>query len=386
MMNALMLDIIEIRRKLHRQPELSGSEVSTARIVRELLLRFEPDAIIENLGGNGIAAVFDMDKPGPTVMFRAELDALPIAENSNLEYRSETHGVSHACGHDGHITILLGLAERIRQENDNLCGRVLLLFQPAEETAQGAFAVLNDPKFQELKPDYIFALHNLPGFDKGQVIIRDGVFASASKGLIIELDGETSHAGEPEKGNNPVHAMTAIIEGLIAIPQMFTSFKSAALITIIHAKLGGVAFGTSPGHAEIMATLRSHNDEELELLTQKSLAVVEGIAQTYGLSYKTRLVEYFPTIVNDSECVDIIESAANTLGMGVLYRQNPFAWTEDFSYFTQKIKGAFFGIGAGGNHPHLHSAVYDFPEEIIEDGINILYEIAKSVLRKDNSQ
>ena len=275
-------NLIDFRKTLHKEPELSRKEKNTSEYIVEILKQFSPEEIITEIGGFGIAAIFDPSSPKelktttrkyPTIMFRAELDALPISESNNFSYKSKNNGISHTCGHDGHMTILIGLVEKINQKYFK--ERIILLFQPAEETAEGAKLVLEDPKFRSLKPDYIFALHNLPGFEKGSIILRKGIFTSSSKGMIVKLQGESAHAGQPETGNNPVLAMIDIIEGLIAIPQKFTSLNNFALITIIHAKLGERAFGTSPGDAQVMATFRSHKDEDMIIMTQKAISLIK---------------------------------------------------------------------------------------------------------------
>jgi amidohydrolase len=376
------LDLIEIRKKLHKNPELSGKEKNTSEHIVEILKKLSPDEIITEIGGFGIVAVFDSKKSGTTIMFRAELDAIAIAESNNFSYKSKNNGISHKCGHDGHMTILIGLAEKIKQEISNLKGKIILLFQPAEETAEGAKLVLEDPKFRSLKPDYIFALHNLPGFEKGSIILRKGIFASSSKGMIVKLKGESAHAAQPETGNNPVLAMIDIIEGLIAIPQKLTSINNSALITIIHAKLGERAFGTSPGNAQVMATFRSHKDEIMKIMTTEAISLVKEKAIISNLDYEIEWVEYFPAIVNNDESVDIIEVAAKNLGKKIIYEKYPFAWTEDFSYFTQKFKGALFGLGSGNDIPQLHNSNYDFPDDIIKNGINIFFEIINEIQRR----
>ena len=382
-------NLIDFRKTLHKEPELSRKEKNTSAYIVEILKQFSPDEIITEIGGFGIAAVFDSSsrkepetttRKYPTIMFRAELDALPITESNNFSYKSKNKGISHKCGHDGHMAILIGLVEKIKQKNFK--ERIILLFQPAEETAEGAKLVLGDPKFRSLKPDYIFSLHNLPGFEKGSIILRKGIFTSSSKGMIVKLKGESAHAGQPGTGNNPVLAMIDIIEGLIAIPQKFTSLNNFALITIIHAKLGERAFGTSPGDAQVMATFRSHKDEDMIIMTQKAISLIKEKAITSNLDYQIEWVEYFPAIVNNDESVDIIEVAAKNLGKKIIYEKQPFAWTEDFSYFTQKFKGAFFGLGSGKNIPQLHNSNYDFPDDIIEGGINIFIEIINEVQRR----
>ena len=299
-------NLVKFRRFLHQHPELSGKEAHTAQNIVETLEFFSPTKIFTTLGGHGVAAVFKSDFAGPTVLLRAELDALPIEELNDLAYKSKVEGVAHKCGHDGHMTILVGVAARLTQHIKKIKGRVILLFQPAEETAEGAKKVVEDLKIKGIEPDYVFALHNLPGFPQGQLILRKNVFASASKGFIARFKGKTSHAGHPENGNNPVLAMTALINSLLALPQIYTSFNESALATIIHAKLGEVAFGTSPAAAEVMATLRTHSDKVMQELSRRAVAITDGLASTYSLKYLVDWVEKFPATKNDDDCVDIL--------------------------------------------------------------------------------
>lgn len=373
-------ELIEFRKFLHRNAELSGKEYNTAEIIKKKLSETGPDEIITGIGGTGLAAVYEGAGAGKTVMFRAELDALPIIENNDFEHRSLNDAVSHKCGHDGHMTILAGLAGRVKEHLERLSGRVVLLFQPAEETAAGAKAVVNDPKFISIKPDYIFALHNLPAFPKGEIIIRQGTFAAASKGMIVKLSGETSHAAYPERGVNPSLAMARLMQGLVAIPGAFTSLNNAGKITVIHAKLGEIAFGTSPGEAVVMATFRAHRDEDMNIMTEKALKLIEALCLADGLNYDVSWVEDFPASVNDDECVERIAKSASKIGAVCTVREEPFPWSEDFAYFTQKYKGSIFGLGSGIDSKPLHNSQYDFPDEIINPGIEMFENILIDIL------
>ncbi|MBN1327631.1 MAG: amidohydrolase [Candidatus Cloacimonetes bacterium] len=380
------MDLKELRRHLHKHPELSGNESKTAEFIRQSIRQYNPDKIISGIGGHGLAVIFDFtgnhrsDQRAeyPTVMFRAELDALPIAETNNFSYRSSFQNISHKCGHDGHMAILIGLADMISRTKPKL--KIILLFQPAEEIAAGAKLVIQDHEFMKLKPDYIFALHNLPRYEKGSVLIRKGIFSSTSIGMIVTLKGETSHAGHPENGNNPTSAMIEIIRRLMAIPEQFSEF---ALLTVIYAKLGEIAFGTSPGEAVIMATLRAHEKNTLESMQTMAENLTEKAATAQNLAFNIEWVEYFPEIINNNEAVNIVEKAALNLNKKIIKPEQPFAWTEDFSWFTQQIKGAFFGLGAGIEHPQLHNADYDFPDEISRTGSEIFFEIIREICKRE---
>ena len=213
--NADIAELTDWRRDLHRFPEVSGEERETAARVVAALRATRPDQVVTGLGGHGVAAVWHGDGPGETVLFRAELDALPIDEVGQPDWRSTIPGKGHMCGHDGHMAILLALARLIARKRP-ATGRVILLFQPAEETGAGAAAVLADARYPVLKPDWAFALHNLPGLTFGHATLRAGTMMCASQGMQVQLTGKTAHASMPESGTSPVHAVARLIPALLA--------------------------------------------------------------------------------------------------------------------------------------------------------------------------
>lgn len=370
--------LIELRKELHKYPELSGKESQTAKRIVEFAKRFNPDEIISKVGGEGVLVIFEGKQKGKTILIRCDLDALPIDEENEFEHKSVYDNVSHKCGHDGHMSIVSGLIP-ILSENKIKKGKVGLLYQPAEETGQGASLVLSDEKFTKQKPDYAFALHNLPGFEKNEIIIKKDVFASASKGLIIKLKGKTSHAGEPERGITPSLAVAELIQELTALPQNKT-IQDFSLVTIIHSRIGERAFGTTPGYAELMATLRSYKDEDMNTLTNLSEELINRIAADHKLKYEIEWVEEFPSTKNDNDCVEVIVQCAEENNLGVNEIDKPFRWSEDFGHFTHNFKGALFGLGSGINQPQLHNPDYDFPDEIILTGTKMFYSIIKKFL------
>ncbi|WP_299821812.1 amidohydrolase [uncultured Pontibacter sp.] len=373
--------VVALRHALHQHPELSGKEISTAARIVAFLEKYKPDEVITGLGGTGVAAIFKGRSPGgPTVLFRAELDALPIQETNELDYTSVIAGTSHKCGHDGHMAILAALASLLHHRQ-LARGKVILLFQPAEETGQGAYAVLQDPRFAALQPDYVYALHNLPGYAENQVVVRYGAFAAASTGMIITLQGKASHAAEPENGLNPGQAMAALILRLNEIiTQHQDRFSDLTLLTVIHARLGEIAFGTNPGFATVMATLRSYQQADLDLLKSLASETVKEISDKYTLAYTSSFVEEFPATVNDSGAIAAVKQAAQKLKLDVQEAVHPFKWSEDFGHFTGKYKGALFGLGAGPEQAQLHHQHYDFPDEIIPAGARLFYTIASDLM------
>jgi len=380
-----MNELVNIRRRLHQHPELSNYEEKTSKIVLEFLERLQPDELFSDIAGHGVLAVFDSKKSGPNIMFRAELDALPIQEKNTHDHVSTIDRVSHVCGHDGHMTILLGLAQRL-QERSSFCGKVLLLFQPAEEMTQGAERVVADPVFKDHVPDYLFALHNIPKYPLGSILVKDDVFALSSVGLIVKLHGVSSHAGRPEDGNNPVFCMIKILEALAHLSEDMKSETHRSFITIIHARLGEIAFGTNPGEAEVMATFRSSDDSIMATMKNTAEEFIQSLCKDSGLSCEFEWVEYFPATVNSKKCVEFIRSVAKKQQRQILELTEAFPWSEDFSYYCQLCRCGYFGVGSGIDFPQLHNPDFDFPEELLSVGIDMFFGLVEEICSQEEMQ
>jgi amidohydrolase len=372
-------ELIRLRRDLHRHPELSGTEKETALRIRKFVSRFHPDRILDNIGGNGLAFIFNGNNNGPAVLLRCELDALPIREMNDFDHKSEIDGVAHLCGHDGHMAIMAGVAEAMSVKKP-LNGSVILLFQPAEETGQGGNLVVNDPLFKELNPDWVFALHNIPGYPEGAILLREGPFAAASVGMEVKLYGKTSHAGEPEKGINPARAVAEVITGIMELPDQKHLFREMVLATIVHVNMGSIAYGTSAGYAEIRATLRANLDEDLEKLQGMAEDLASASARRAKLNHTVGFVEYFPSVNNNAEATGIIRGAAMENHLSLIELEAPFRWSEDFSHIINISKGALFGLAAGADTPQLHNPDYDFPDETIQCGVKMFLSIIYKIL------
>lgn len=252
--NSDLIEITALRRDLHRYPELSGEECETAKKIVNELKKLSPTRIFTSLGGHGVAAVFDSGKEGPTVLFRAELDALPIQEVNDIAWVSQIKGKSHVCGHDGHMTMLLALGRMISRE-PIARGRVILMFQPAEENGSGAKAVVSDPNYQLIKADWAFAIHVEPSRPFGYVSTCAGLINCASMGLKIMLHGKTAHAAEPEEGISPADAIAELIPSLSALGDGGALNDDFRLVTITHVNIGEPSFGIAPGEGAIFVTL-----------------------------------------------------------------------------------------------------------------------------------
>ncbi|TVR87894.1 MAG: amidohydrolase [Saprospirales bacterium] len=370
--------LIEFRRELHRYPEISGEEEETSKRVLKYLQKLEPTKIVE-FNKYGLAAIFDSGKKGPSVLLRADLDALPIQESNKFKHRSKVEGVSHKCGHDGHSTILCGVGDWLTK-NKPQKGRVILLFQPAEETGEGAQWMLDDRKFQKIEPDIVFALHNLPRFPMHSIVHRTGTFTAAVISMVVKFRGKTAHAGQPDNGINPATAIAELLLESNKLTHNEPADEDFKLVTPIFATLGKHAYGTSAGNGEVHFTIRAWTTERMRTVARKMRDKARELAKRDGLDCKIKWIQEFISNVNGEKSVDSILSAAKENNLKTIEVDRPFRWGEDFGRLSSKYKGAMFGLGAGENTPDLHNPDYDFPDELIEKGIRMF----SSILRQYN--
>ncbi|NDV01212.1 amidohydrolase [Pseudoroseicyclus tamaricis] len=361
--------LVAFRQELHRHPELSGEEEATAAKVVEMLRPTAPDRILTGLGGHGVAAVFDSGRPGPTILFRSELDALPIEELGEVEHRSRAPGKAHLCGHDGHSTILVGMA-RVLSRARPTSGRVVLMFQPAEENGAGARAVVADARYGEIRPDWAFSLHNAPDVPFGSGKLVSGPANCASRGMWIELTGSTAHASRPGDGRSPMQAIAELMPALTALGtggELKPGFK---MVTVTHAQMGAPSYGVAPGAASIMATLRTVRDEEMEALVAAAEGLVTEAAGRHGLTSAFGYDDVFNASINDPEATEILGEAMARTGIARAPRSDLSIASEDFGEFALAgAKGAMVFLGAGPDWPAVHTPTYDFRDELIAQGI-----------------
>jgi amidohydrolase len=378
--NADIVELTALRHDLHRHPELSGAEGKTAARVGALLAHTRPDQIIPHLGGHGIAAVWNAPQPGPTVLFRAELDALPIFETATHDHISLSPGIAHLCGHEGHTVTLLALARLIHRAPPQK-GRVILMFQPAEETGAGARAVMRDPAFAPFKPDHAYSLHNMPGLPFGHARLTDGVFSCASRGLKITLTGRTAHASQPDTGVSPAHAMADLIPALMALAPVGPMTPDFRLVTICHARLGDPAFGVAPGLAEIMVTLRTRTDGPMAELESKALDLIHRIAARDGLGVAIETHDVFTATVNTPKAAAHMAKALRAMNIPTTADNLPMRPSEDFGAFGDEgAELCMILLGAGMDVAALHNPDYDFPDALIPLGARLFHHVMAEVL------
>jgi amidohydrolase len=368
-----------LRHALHQIPEVSGAEEKTAAYITTYLRAYAPDRLLTGLGGHGVAAVYDGAADGPTVMIRCELDGLPIEELSDQPYRSTHAGRGHLCGHDGHMTMVAALAEDLAAKRPAR-GRVVLMFQPAEETGKGAPAVVADPAFGEIAPDYAFSLHNLPGLAVGQIALCSGPANCASRGMRIRLSGRTSHAAAPQDGVSPAGAMAQLLPGLVALGGGTDLGPDYALVTLTHARLGEATFGIAPGEGEVWATLRTVNDTRMAQLIEEATALVGKVCAEQGLGHEISFDDVFEACTNNPEAVAVLQKACERVGLGVAMQDRPQRWSEDFGQFGKGAKAAMFWLGSGEDQPQLHNPDYDFPDAAIPVGAGLFRAVVSELL------
>ena len=377
--NRDLSDLIELRHDLHRHPEVSREERETARRIRDFVIPLTPDHIIEGLGGHGLAVVFDSGQPGPTLLFRSELDALPIEEKSDAAHRSTVPGKGHLCGHDGHSTILTALAAGLSRARPQR-GRVVLLFQPAEEDGSGAAAVLADPRFAEIRPDFAFSLHNLPGLPLGHVALRSGPVNCASRGMKIRLSGKTAHASQPETGLSPMRAMASLMPALTNLAISMPPDPAFRMATVTHATLGEAAFGIAPGDGEIWVTLRTLTDDRMDELVGAAEALAQTAAADHGLTLEIGYHDVFQHCENAPEAVAHLSRALDEEGIDHDEGDLPMRASEDFGRLRAVAPTAMFFLGAGERHPALHNPDYDFPDALISIGARTFMRVIRNLL------
>ncbi|MFH1060069.1 MAG: M20/M25/M40 family metallo-hydrolase [Pseudomonadota bacterium] len=356
-MQAALAVAHDLLARLKPLAEASGAEARTAAFLSAFLAGLKPTRLLTGLGGHGLLCEFAGPAPGPSLLWRAELDAVCGADGAP----------AHLCGHDGHLAILGGLASYFAQ-NPPARGRVLLACQPAEETGTGAADFLADARLNDLAVDRALALHNLPGLALGRVVCRGGAMNCASVGLAARLSGAASHAAYPEQGRSPALALARLLAELPGLPARVQGFS---LATIVHARLGRPAFGVSPGQAELLATLRADSDAGLAELEAAAAAAIADACQAAGLEQAIAWHERFAATRNHPDAAWTVARAADLAGLDYQEAAEPFRWSEDFGAFTARWPGALMVLGAGAGCPPLHSADYSFPPALLDPGLRL---------------
>lgn len=373
-MNETILSAIKnLRRDLHECPELAFQETKTKEMLKAFICQRTSLELIDlgtcfcfvKKAGRAEGEAFNTPQDAPIVpnAFCEDVDISlePIAFRADFDAVAGKDGrAGHYCGHDGHSAALAGLALVLDQaETDR---DVYLLFQPAEETGQGA--VLFQKLLAEKKIGEVYGFHNIPGYPAGAILLRDETFACASTGLELCFKGCPAHAAYPESGVNPgvgIRKLLQYVEERIKLPS-----EGMILATLIGIDAGSQAYGVSASEAKVRYTIRGERDAEFQKLLEDILNQGTQIAREEGLSFEWKGIEAFPATENDASATANLRYAAKAAGLPVLELSDPFRWSEDFGYYLRQCKGAMFGVGAGEDHPDLHTEAYEFNDEILE--------------------
>lgn len=373
----MQIKLVKWRRMFHQNPELSNKEKKTTETVASELKKMNvPFTTFEECFG--LCAVIKGALPGPVIAFRTDMDALPITEHSKSDYCSQNPGVMHACGHDGHMAVVLGLAELFMSERETLAGTVKLIFQPAEEDAPdgGAARVLKSGVLDDVKA--IFGLHMWPDLPANEIGVRPGPIMAASDRLTIKLKGKASHAGKPHQGIDAITMAADVLEGLSNIISREVSPLSTATISIgtLHC---GERYNVVAADAVLEGTVRTLDNTIQKSMPKKIERLVAGISAAHGGDYEVIYRTGYPALVNCPEPTQlVIDAAQEVIGSTAVHTDlMPELTAEDFSHYLEEVPGAFFWLGCqkgSDSYGGLHSSNFDMDESALFTGLKIMHK------------
>jgi len=362
-----------LRRDLHQHPEIGFQEFRTSDLVAERLEHWGY-AVTRGLGGTGVVGQLKCGKGTRRLGLRADMDALPIQESTGLPYASRHAGLMHACGHDGHTAMLLAAAEHLAT-NGTFDGTLNLIFQPAEESLGGARKMMEDGLFERFPCDAIFAMHNMPGFRQGQLLMREGATMASSENILVHIEGRGGHGAMPHLSADPVVAGSAIVMGLQTIVSRNVAPLQMAVITV-GAFQSGVANNVIPQSAMLKLSVRALDRGVRELLRRRIVELVEAQATSFGVQARVEFLPGYPVLVNTPQETALAREVAIALvgADHVVEQTEPLTGSEDFAYMLEAVPGSYLFIGNGdeasGGHGAcmVHNPNYDFEDRNIPIG------------------
>lgn len=374
---ALRDELVALRRDFHRHPELGFDEVRTAGIVAQRLNALGLE-VQTGVGRTGVVGVLECARPGPVVLVRCDMDALPVQEDNSAPYASEIPGVMHACGHDGHTAIALTVARLLSERRAELPGTVKFVFQPAEEGLGGAEAMIQDGVLASPRPAAAFGLHLWNPLPAGQVGVTAGPMMAAAEILQITLTGRGGHGASPHETGDPIVAAAQVVSALQSVVSRNVAPLESAVVSItsLHA---GTAFNVIPGRAELLGTIRTLQPSVREVVLERVRALVTGMAPAMGVAAQVDIQPLTPAVVNDPDAVAVVrEAAAAVVGAENVVPVRTMG-SEDMSEFLNRVPGCFFFVGSadaarGLDAPH-HNARFDFDERALVTGTAIMCEV-----------
>jgi amidohydrolase len=373
-------ELVRYRRHFHAHAELSLLEFATAKFIERELREAGYDQIRTGIGRTGVLATLKGAKPGPVTLLRADMDALPIEERNEEPYRSLTPGVMHACGHDGHMAILLSAARALRQRTEEISGTLVFCFQPGEEGFAGNKLMIEDGALENPHVDRTFALHLYSGLDVGKIGVRDGAFFASSDRFDIELTGKGGHGALPQSAVDPIVAAAQFVTMLQSIVSREFPANQPVVVTVgsLHS---GTTFNVIPELATLQGSVRAFDETIRAELPVRIERLLAGVCEAMRLTYRFDYHWIYPPTVNDPATNDIVRAVAGeVVGPPNLVDPHEIVmWSEDMSFMQELRPGAYFLVGARGPRKGIepqHSARFDIDERALEVGFRMMVGLA----------
>jgi amidohydrolase len=377
----LLPALVALRHDLHAHPELAFAEHRTAAIVAAALRELGLE-VHEGLGGTGVVGVLRRG-PGRCVSLRADMDALPMHEQSGRPHASRHAGVHHGCGHDGHTTMLLGAARQLVRRQDSFSGTVVFIFQPAEEGRGGAKAMVDDGLFERFPCDAVYALHNWPDLPLGQAQTRPGPIMAAADRFDITVRGRGGHAAQPQHTPDAILAASQLVTQLNTIVARRIAPGESAVLSVTRIE-GGHSHNVLPAEVQITGTVRSFDPDSQDRIEAALRACAAGVALGSGTEIEVRYTRYYPATINGLAEAELALAAAADAGLQASVAPRPAFTSEDFSFMLRAKPGAYLWLGqgrAGEAGRPLHHPCYDFNDEALPLGIRWFVAVAARALR-----
>jgi hippurate hydrolase len=372
--------LTEWRRDFHQHPELGYKETRTAKLVAERLTSFGLD-VHTGMGVTGVVGTLKGSQgDGPALGLRADMDALPMTEETGAAHASSSAGVFHGCGHDGHTTMLLGAAQALSLRPD-FAGTVHFIFQPAEEGLAGAKAMMEDGLFERFPCDEVYGMHNWPQLPMGQIALRAGPVMAASDLVEIEIEGVGAHAAMPHRGIDPVYVASQVISGLQSLVSRTTDPQDSAVVSITKME-GGSATNVIPRTAKLAGTCRTFKPETRDAMEAGIERIATHVAAAHGATATVKFTRGYPPTVNHAAQVEIAARAsAQVVGeSSLVHDAAPSMGGEDFAFMLESVPGCYIWLGAGGEFD-VHHPRYDFNDHAIPLGVGYWTELVMSRLK-----
>ena len=368
-------DLVATRRRLHAAPELSMVEHDTAAFVAAELGKLGLDEVRTGIGRTGVLGTLRGAKPGPVTLLRADMDALPIIERNAVPYKSAREGVMHACGHDGHVSILLAAARELAARRAEVPGTLVFCFQPGEEGHAGAKLMMDDGALENPHVDRTFALHLYSGLDVGKIGVRDGAFFASADEFTLTIRGKGGHGAMPHNSVDPVVAGAYVVTTLQTIVSREIAPKDPVVVTVGQFS-SGTTFNVIPDEAALRGTVRAFDAEVRRSMPERMERIVEGLAQAMRFEYEFDYHWSYPPTVNTGAINDVVrEIGRRELGAGNVVEHDIVMWAEDMSFMQEARPGAYFIVGSRGGDesafPH-HNARFDIDERALAVGFRMM--------------